>query len=157
MAEEKEAEKSDGTELLRKYRDETMKAISELEPKPKDTGLLENEFYQRLRSVFLASIDAAQIEPLALLSAMPAYYSFGYFICGYLEGKGISAKELMGEEEYQKFMMVTDGEGAHREWAEWLSKMKAAAKPKHDAISPPDPNDPPDPNNPPDPNSPPPK
>jgi hypothetical protein len=130
--------KEDGTELLRKYRDDTMKAIAELEPKLKDTGLLENEFYQKLKTVYLAHLDA------------PEYYSFGYFIYGYLEGKGVSAKELMGEEEYDKFLRIADGEGTYRAWKEWADKAKKLrvelAATKHDPISPPDPNNPPDPN-----------
>jgi len=140
----------DGTRLLRKYRDDTLKAIAELEAsKLKDTGLLENEFYQKLKTMFLAHIDAANIDPLVLLFAMPAYYSFGYFIYGYLEGKGISAKELMGEEEYNKFLKLSNGEGVYRSWKEWADKMKtvrAELAQKHDANSPPDPNNPPDPN-----------
>lgn len=58
-------------DVLRQYRDDTMKAITELETKLKDTGLVENETYQLMKRTYMMNMDAMQISPLAFISAVP--------------------------------------------------------------------------------------
>jgi hypothetical protein len=144
-------------DLLRQYRNDMMKAISELEVKLKDTGLVENETYQLLKRTYTTHMDAMAITPLAFISAVPAYYSFGYFIYGFLEGRGYSIKTLMGEEEWKKWQDMVDGKGSLQQWTEKIRQiendttqlMNIAIQRHYDLISPPDPNNPPDPNAPP--------
>lgn len=143
-------------DLLRQYRDDTMKAVSELEVKLKDTGLLENETYKLLKQTYLINMDAMQISPLVFITAVPTYYSFGYFIYGFLEGRGYSIKNLMGEEDYKKWRDMVDGKGSVQQFSKEIQRIEGGViraisnrvRQHFDPISPPDPNNPPDPNEP---------
>lgn len=143
-------------DLLRQYRDDTMKTITALETKLKDTGLLENETYQLLKRTYEAHMDAMATTPLAFVTAVPAYYSFGYFIYGFLEGRGFSIKKLMGEEAFKQWQDTVDGKGSLQQWTDKIHQIEMDAtrwisgtiRRHFDPISPPDPNNPPDPNEP---------
>jgi hypothetical protein len=143
-------------DLLRQYRDDTIKAVSALETKLKDTGLLENETYRLLKQTYMMNINAMQISPLVFITAVPTYYSFGYFIYGFLEGRGYSLKTLIGEEEYKKWQDMVDGKGSLQQFTNEVRRIEGGViraissriQRHFDPISPPDPNNPPDPNEP---------
>jgi hypothetical protein len=144
-------------DLLRHYRDDMLKTIAELEVKLKETGLVENEIYQLLKRTYQMHMEAMLTNPLAFINAVPAYYSFGYYIYGFLEGRGYSIKALIGDAEYKKWQESVDARGILQTWTEKIRQiekdttqlMNIAIQRHYDLISPPDPNNPPDPNAPP--------
>jgi hypothetical protein len=164
MEDKKEGEEKQETpdistlaDLLRHYRDDMLKTITELEVKLKETGLVENEIYQVLKRTYQMHMEAMLTNPLAFINAVPAYYSFGYYIYGFLEGRGYSIKALIGDAEYKKWQESVDARGILQTWTEKIRQiekdttqlMNTAIQHHYDLISPPDPNNPPDPNSPP--------